>query len=428
MDLLMYDVAAQSTNNMFISVSGRAYENNRKGGNSATFNGLTEYYWGNGKKIEPGLMYGLMVSNNYQLPQVLKEIAHDTSEVIIKQSNGLNITELKSEGYYGTDTRSIMMQWGMEAFVNPSVVQNSLSYIRTNHMFSNDFLKDFKILDFSLLRMLQFEPLLVKLIKPPYTGTAIERGNTYTYRTKDYSIYTVQNYHPGNYADQHHVFGMNVSNQFAVFHSHPAVQPNVNAKSPNYWVGYGRLPHAVQDRNVNLSIYNIPAKKGIMDKVLLDYTHAYFPKEKFDTTLMVNNYLFGKMGETYCAFIGANEFSYWKGSQDDIIQPGRKVYWITEAGSKTADGSFENFVQRIQNNKIKFDENSLELSYHSNGRNYELKYDANFKVNNQVMDIAYNRFDSPYVKANRKDETITIGMNGKSLYLDFGNRVRELKE
>ena len=428
MDLIFYDVATQSLQNMFISVSGRAYEGNRKGGYGSTLGGLTNYYWGNGEEIMPKMTYGLMVTNKYALPPVMNEIARDSTTVIIKQRNGLDIAELKTEGYYGTDTRSMMMQWGMESFINPSVVRNSLSYIRKNRMFSNDFLKDFKLLDLSLLRFLHLEPSLVKLINPPYKGTAIQQGNTYTYKTKDYSMYTIQSYQVGNYADQHHVFGMNVSNHFAVFHTHPAAERNVDAHSPNYWVGYGRLPHSVQERNVNLSIYNIPINKGIMEDELLDYTHAYFPEKQFDSTLLMDNYLFGKKGETYCAFIGANEFKYRDGTNEDIIQEGKKVYWITEAGSEKEDGTFEYFVKRILNNPIEFDDNSLELSYHSNGQWYELKYGADFKVDEQIIDTKYNRYDSPYARAKRKDETITIRMNGKVLYLDFENGVREFRE
>ena len=427
MDLIFYDVASQSSQNMFISVSGRAYEGNRKGGYGSTLGGLTSYYWGNGEEIMPKMTYGLMVTDKYELPPVMNKIARDSATVIIKQRNGLDISELKTEGYFGTDTRSMMMQWGMESFVNPSVVRNSLSYIRKNHMFSNDFLKDFKLLDLSFLRFLHLEPLLVELINPPYSGTAIQQGNTYTYKTKDYSMYTVQSYQVGRYADQHHVFGMNVGNHFAVFHNHPATELNVDSHSPNYWVGYGRLPHSAQDRNVNLSIYNIPSNKGIMENELLNYTHACFPEEQFDSTLLVNNYLFGKKGETFCAFIGANDFNYRSGTKDDIIQEGKKVFWITEAGSETEDGSFENFVSRIQNNSLEFDATSLKLSYHSNGQRYELKYGADFKVNKQIIDTQYNRYDSPYVKANLKDETITIRKNEDVLFLDFENRVREFR-
>jgi hypothetical protein len=79
------------------------------------FGGVTNYSWGDGKEIGPGIMYGLMVTEKYQLPPVMIEIANDERTVIIKQSNGLDLTELKEEGYYGTDNRSMMMQWGMEA-------------------------------------------------------------------------------------------------------------------------------------------------------------------------------------------------------------------------------------------------------------------------------------------------------------------------
>ena len=46
MDLLMYDVATQNVKTMFISVSGRAYEGNRKGGHGSTLGGLTDFLLG----------------------------------------------------------------------------------------------------------------------------------------------------------------------------------------------------------------------------------------------------------------------------------------------------------------------------------------------------------------------------------------------
>lgn len=89
------------------------------------------------------------------------------------------------------------------------------------------------------------------------------------------------------------------------------------------------------------------------------------------------------------------------------------------------DGSFENFVNRIRNNKLQFDENNLELSYYSKGNKYELKYDSNFSVNGKDMNTNYRRFDSPYAESDKKAETIKIKMNDESLFLDFENLVRE---
>jgi hypothetical protein len=424
MDLLFYDVASQNLNSMFVSVSGRAYEGNRKGG-PVTLGGLTNYYWGYGNTISAGMMYGMMSTKKYKLPPVLAGIGRDTSDVIIKQNNGLDITELKPEGYFGTDTRSMMMQWGMEAFSNPEVVRNSLKHIRACNMFSNEFVGDFKILDFALIKWLHLEPFVVKMLNPQSNGVAIQKGNTYTYKTKDYSMYTVQAYHPGTYGDQQHIFGMNVNNHFSIFHTHPALEKDVKLLSPNYWVGYGHIPHSVQDENINLSIYNIPEKKGLMEMDLLDYTHAWFPSTKFDTAFIAGNYVFGKKGDTYCVFIGANGFEYRDDKKDDIIQKGKKSFWITEAGSEEQDGSFNQFVERIKNNNVSFQGESLELAYQSNGKTLQLKFGGEFKLDGKIANTNYSRYDSPYIKAEKRDSTLKFDFNGKSLFLDFYNLRRE---
>ena len=424
MDLLMYDVAAQNVKTMFISASGRAYEGNRKGGRNSTLNGLTNYYWGNGEKIGSGLMYGMMTTKRYCLPQVLSEIGRDTSTVIIKQNNGLDISELKQEGFYGTDDKCMMMQLGMEAFSNPEVIRNTLELVRKNKMFSNSFLTDLKILDFSLLRWLHLEPLLIRIVNPQSNGVAIQKGNTYTYKTKDYSLYSVQNHQPGNYADQQHVAGMNIGNSFSIFHTHPALEKDKHSQSPNYWVGYGHFPKVAQDGNVCLAIYNTPSKKGLMEADLLDYTHAWFPKEQFDSTLVIGNFAMGKKGNTYCAFIGKNPFKFRAETTDNLIQQGKQTFWITEAGSKDENGSFGEFCQRIQKNSLTFNSQNLELTYISKDKKYQLTFDSDFLVNGVVVNTKYPRYDSPYCKADKKAQTLNFNCNGKSLYLDFFNMKR----
>ena len=424
LDLVFYDVALQSLDNMYSSVSGRAYTDQRRGRSS--LKGLTTYLWGNGKELDPGRLYGIMVTENYRLPPVITEIAEDKSPVVIKQSNGLDIRELKTEGYYGSDTRSMMMQWGMGAFSNPEVIRNSMALIRRNNMFTNKYLSDFKNLDFTLIKWLHLEPLLSRILNPQSNGVAIQKGNTYTFKTRDYSMYTVQNHRPGGFASQLHVFGVNIKNHFAVFHTHPAREKDVHRnQQPNYSVGYGRLPHSVQNRNVNLSIYRIPQKKSMMELDLLDYTRSYFPSAKFDTTFVTNNYVFGKKGDTYIALIGANPFEYRDEGNTDIIQKGRRVFWITEVSSKTEDSSFNAFIDRITKNKITFDASSLELTYRSNGKEYELIFGADFKLDDNVVNTAYKRFDSPYAQAEQKDKTITITHNEATLFLDFDNMIRE---
>lgn len=428
MDLLFYDVASQSMGCMFSSVSGRAYQRNRMGREAAEFSGLTNYLWGDREEIGPHMMYGMMHSKKYQLPPVLKEIALDTSTVILRQSNGLDLSELKAEGYYGSDNRSMMMQWGMESFTNPEVVRNSLAHIRNCNMFTNHSLRDFKILNYKLLHWLHLEPTLIRIINPQSNGVSIQKGNTYTYRCPDYSMYTVQDHQVGDYADQQHVFGMNINNDFSIFHNHPAQEKDVERQSPNYWVGYGHFPHSVQDKNVNLSIYNLPKKKGMMESALLDYTRAYFPSADFDTTIIEGTYAFGKLGDTYLAFIGSSEFKWRDAARDDLVQDGKQSAWITEAGSRSEDLSFEVFVNRIRNNKVHFDPTSLSLKYESNQCVYELVFGKDFRINDEVIDTHYPRYDSPYVHGKKKDKTFTFSHNGESLFLDFDKMIRNFSQ
>jgi len=191
--------------------------------------------------------------------------------------------------------------------------------------------------------------------------------HAYTYKTKEYSLYCVQDYHPGTYGDQQHVAGMNIGNSFSVFHTHPAMERGVPRQSPNYWVGYGHLPHVAQDGNVSLAIYSIPEQKGVMEEALLGYTHAYFPKPAFDQVRVTGHCAMGKKGSTYCALIGRNPLTFRAGTTDDLIQPGKRTFWIMESGSQDEDSSFEAFCERILGNRVVFDPKTLSLMYLSNG-------------------------------------------------------------
>ena len=163
----------------------------------------------------------------------------------------------------------------------------------------------------------------------------------------------------------------------------------------------------------------------MMESALLDYTRAYFPSFDFDTAFIDGRYAFGKLGDTYCAFIGAGEFHWRDEAMDDLIQPGKQSFWITEAGSDSEDGSFDSFVSRIRNNAVQFEPNTLTLSYESGQNQYELEFGKDFIVNGQVIDTNYKRYDSPYVQGKKKDSTFTYSLNGKSLFLDFENMIRK---
>ena len=427
LDLMMYDFASQSFRGTFVSSMGRSYENGRKSGEHASTRAVTEklFSWNTDAGERRGMDLNFLYCKNYEIPPVLRAIGRDTSMVVIKSSTGLDVSELAQRDLLGLDDNQIMMQWAMEAFANPEVIENSLDYINRHNMHSNEFLYDFRLVNYRLLRWFGGLPSISRMLNPKFNGTAIQRANVYTYKTPHYSMYTAQKYHPGDYGDQHHIFGMTLSNNLSVFHNHPALaagEKPQSGNSPSYWVGYGRLPYSVQDKNVNLSIYVLPKRKGFMEKELLHFTQFYCPKEQFDSFILKGSKLYLQYGRAYLAVIGSNDLKYDE-EQRAVIQCGRRTFFICEAGSDETE-SFDQFVQRINLNPISF--NGTNLRYSSNNKKYDVHFGGDFRIDGKIIDTNYPRFNSPYVLAKREPHEIRIQHNGKSLLLNFNSMRREI--
>ena len=161
-----------------------------------------------------------------------------------------------------------------------------------------------------------------------------------------------------------------------------------------------------------------------MEKSVQDFTHAHFPQERFDELVVDDRYAFGRTGTTYAALIAHNPLHYTEGMSDDLVQPGRRTFWVFEAGSAQNEGSFENFMARIRSNPLEFQ--AGRLVYTSGGRQLEIRYQGDFTVDGEVQNLGYPRFDSPYVKAPRKPDVIRFEHDGKTLLLDFYGLKREV--
>jgi len=173
----MFDIASQSFRGNFITTSGRLYENHKKSGNNASTIKISEHVWGykfDGDRF--GMELNFIYANNYRVPQVIREIGLDPSTVIIKASNGLDVKELKKEGLIGLQDKQIMMQWGMEAFTNPEVINDSISIIEKYNMFKNEFLNEFKSVNITLLKKLGLLPLISRVLNPQTNGVALQRA------------------------------------------------------------------------------------------------------------------------------------------------------------------------------------------------------------------------------------------------------------
>ena len=481
MDIIWTDIATQSykytdangnTQYAFISASGRMYMDNKS--SDDTGNRLRHYInlvLENGTEYETynnrffscfKRMYKAEKNGQpiYQVPDVIKEIFNDPAkEQIVKSSNGITLEELKEYGLIGQNIDQILMQMGMEAFSNKEVIDNSILYLNKNKLFHNSFLNDFKLVNLWPLTLTNSLGFASGLLNPSTNGKAIQRGNVYTYQTPYYSMSTTQEHFAGDYADQHQINIATLGSDLSVY----TAQPMRNNTRGQYWVGYGRLPYSVQDKNVNISIYTIPNKTGLLEPHIVKYTHAYFPVGLFDEVNLDHiddGYVFGRKGDTYIMLhaisngeatlsfkndmngVSADDIAYdlskIKESVKDIIEAsgdlrydlifegGSAHAWITELGSIEENGSFEAFVATTISNTANF--NDMTVTYTSADRSFDVKYDEYFKINGEKIDTNYARFENAYVeggKTERGADQIKLSFNGKSLTLNFNAGTRE---
>ena len=482
MDVIWLDIATQSYRYTledgtvrygFVSASGRMYMDNKA--SDDTGNRLRPYIdlvLENGEEYRTNTrnffvcfrrMYEAEVDGQpiYRVPEVIKAIFDDdTSVQVIKSSNGITLQELVADGFVGEDVGQIMMQTGMEAFSNAEVIDNSIRYLQKNHLFTNEFLNDFKLVNLWPLTVTNSLGAISDLLNPSTNGKAIQRSNVYTYQTPDYSMSTAQAYFAGDYADQHQVFLCNLGADLSVYHS----QPMRNSTRSQYWVGYGRLPYSVQGENVNLSIYRIPEKTGLLEPHIVTYTHAYFPVGLFDEVVLdylQEGYVFGRKGDSYVMLrvlsdgdgvlrfkndmpgvteeelatdrdkIKSSVKELIEASGDlryDLIYQGGQTHaWITEVSSAAQDGSFDAFVERTRSNIASL--TGLTLRYATSDKELEAEYGFHFICNGQNVELEYDRFDNPYVEeaVQRKAEIISFRFDGHELTLNFEEGTREQK-
>ena len=454
LDLLFYDIASNMYNYTFLAPSGRAYTDNMvpTGDRLRQF---TDYLYGlNDNYLDT--RHHMMINfvsmmnakdgqgnnlNLYELPPVIKEIGEDKSTRVIKSSSGLNVDELEKKGYIGLSDEQIMMQLGMEAFTNPEVIQNSLTYFSKYNMLNNSFINDFKFVNLSALKTLHLLRPISENFNPMPNGIAIQRANIYTYRTINYKLATAQAYHPGSYGAQQMLSVANLSDDIAVFTVHPARYESEKTVTaiPGYWAGYGRAPHSAQHENILLMIHKLPEKSGFLERYdVPQFTHTYFPEAFFDEVVVEGRYAFARVGNSYIALTGASEFIYkdyseasalafrnelkdYPDKRFDLIQNGLNQYTIYELSDSDKE-NFSDFMSRIKGNQISFIND--ELTYVSSKDTLKLKYKGDFVINNEKTGLEYKRFSSDYIVSERESDEMVFNFNGHTLTINFRDCVR----
>ena len=428
LDILFLDMAMHSFEGYFVATSGRCYENQKKDSSLADVNDILAHAFGIQKRDYDYTRISSMflLCKNYQVPKIIIDIAHSQGTQIIMDSMGLDLHEVSKEMPDDDIDQKGMFLWSMEAFTNKESINMTMKTFNEWNLKENNFLKDLQSVNIPILRKLGLLPTVVKILNPATQGVAIERANTYTYKTDDYMLSSVQHYHPKKFGDQQHIWQATLPNQINIFSTHPGspmFDDQARNFSPSFWVGNGINPDAVQHENVLLLMYDLRARKGYLERNRQKFIHFYFPVNQFEEVIELDTRLYGKVKNSYIAILSSKPYEI-KNDEEMIIQ-GDTSQFVVILGSAEQYGLFSEFVDRIQESTVLFNTKKIQfLMDHT----YELKFNSTFKVDHQIIPTDYPRYDTPFVESLRKPNELMIHYLNKTLYLNFNQQIRKEEE
>ncbi len=477
LELMLFDIALGSfrytdkgrTHYVFNTTSGRAYADNKisdKIGNLLRPNLECLLQGEKTRYIEDGwetkyygrvMVFRLMLQAKqptgepyYEIPDAIRAIFEDnyTKGLELKQSNSLDIAELVAEGLVGTTDEHIMLQLGMEAFTDYRIINNTLKYINKNKMLQNEFLAPFRFFNSKILIKLGVLKGISKHIPLLPNGTALQRANIYIYKTPHYVMSTAQNYQADNFGAQQHIWTASITNELSLFTTHPARRFGKDG-SPSYWIGNGRNPHSAQYKNINMSLYRLPTKRGIGESHIVRQTHAYCPLqylEEYTLDYLDSGYMFGRSGDT--VFMMRSNGKLWYRDLQESIKEDNSMrekvdsekvfskqydlinetdaeyhYWITQLSTLQEEQSFAKFIKKCLANKVVLDKGTL---VYKDNAEMRIEFGKAFFVDNTPIDTNYARYENKYCGyVERKPKGLIIKCKDKSLELDFEKNIRK---
>ena len=451
MDILWLDVALNSVNNRFVAVSSRMYGNNKAAnciGNS--IQAAMNILWGNVSETKKPNYIVLCFTDAvekglYTLPEAIKDIALSKETFVSKMSCGLSPDDMTAENLIGQSDECIMAQTGAETFTNHQVIKNTLEYLKKNRLYTNKFLSYFKFLNLTVFKLVNWEKFARKHSIMPH-GIALGRGNVYTYRNAHYSMSTDICKDVDMCGAQEHVWTANIAEELTLFTTHPAGDGNDKyGASPGYWVGNGRRPMSVQNKNVNVTVYKVPSEKRLGESGIAAMTHAYMPKDFYDEFELDSNTVFARKNSVFVALIANGELKFrpFDAKSANGLLKGRKFpdgiksegefdlcrfgegyhIYITELSDSEKE-TFDEFRTRIKSNTVEFGDDGS-VNYRTDSGEIEASYDGTFKVDGKPAEKEFLRYDSRFCSAERKAESITVDSGRHRLCLDFKNIKRE---
>ncbi|MDR1569717.1 MAG: hypothetical protein LBS72_04430 [Oscillospiraceae bacterium] len=428
-DTLLFDIAVNSFNGHLSSTHGRAYAGALVNPATEGVTPIAALMWGEGViDTEISNCATMLAVYDYQCPAAIKAAARKRlPEMIGKERMSINVADAK---YYGVDTsdfNNIMLFWGIQAYSDRLVIDNSAKVFPYYNWMNN------RIFAYKERYKLCDDAGVAVEDTPDYT--AMTQVDIYTYKTPDYMISCAQDFRRGRMGYQQHPWTVTLGGRTVVFTTNPG--SNDYTSRPNKFAGNLCLPRAVAHRNVLLCVYRV-----LPDFVDYLYSHMYFPQAEFDEIIEERGWLFGRKGDAYIAVYTLRpgrwneidpEFyrqNFSRESEDmisraqnegykyDYMAPGHANVWAVELGSKAQSGGFREFTGRFNGAALKGD--TLRFTYSSPSQgDMSFGWNGDLTVCGEAVPIhGYKRYENPFCTAEFNSDRLEINCDGQSVILD----------
>jgi hypothetical protein len=214
-----------------------------------------------------------------------------------------------------------------------------------------------------------------------------------TYKTPDYMLCSAQDWHPGEFGYQQHIWQATLSPEVTIFTSHPSCAAEDSSHRPNYWHGNVTIPRVAQFKNVLVALYNFAQDDW------MGFTHAYFPAHSMEAYEIHDYWAFGKVGDGYIALAAGNGLDFQKRGDNayrDLRSPGTPNAWLCQMGRAALDGSFEEFMDKVQALPVKLMGTQVEFT---TLRGDQLRFDWKdaFTINGEPQPLSgFAHYDNAY--------------------------------
>ncbi|HYH03540.1 MAG TPA: hypothetical protein VEC37_10585 [Bacillota bacterium] len=165
-------------------------------------------------------------------------------------------------------------------------------------------------------------------------------------------------YTPGTRGRQEHLWEAALSGTARIFVTHPGAFYEESSSRPAYWNGNGIQPVLRQTGNILMEIFNIPADYPVQ------FTHAHWPADQLDQTILQGHWVFGRKANRYAALWCSEKL---EPSGDIVVgrewrSYGGKVAWLCMVSSEVDSGSFADFMAGCQKLNLELDQGKMSLS------------------------------------------------------------------